>query len=92
MRIYFVIKLLSCTFDLTNRKNFIYMTQEIIVGIILLTVVAWLIRRMIRTINGQETHPCSTCPTPCKLKDEINKNKKKKSKKCTLSKENMPKN
>lgn len=68
------------------------MIQEIVVGIILLIVVFWLIRRLIRTMSGQETHACSTCTTPCKLKDEIIKNKGKGNKKCALSKENVPEN
>lgn len=62
------------------------MIQEIIVGIVLVCVALWLIRRMMGTMRGKNTHPCNTCSTPCKLKDEINRNKGKGSKKCALGK------
>lgn len=68
------------------------MIQEIIVGVILLLVALWLMRRLYRMLTQHDAHPCSTCSTPCKLKDEIHKNKGKKNKKCTFYEENMPKN
>ncbi len=68
------------------------MIQEIIVIIILLLAAAWLMRRIYHTLVKQDTHPCDTCTTPCKLKNEIHKNKRKRNKKCTIDKENMPKN
>lgn len=68
------------------------MIQEIIVGIILLFVAVWLMRRIYRTITSAEKHPCSTCSTPCKLKDEIHKHKGKMNKKCNFNEEKVPKN
>lgn len=68
------------------------MIQEIIVAIILLLVAVWLMRRIYNMLHSEGSHPCNTCTTPCKLKDEIHKNKGKRNKKCMMSEEKMPKN
>ncbi|MDM8145966.1 hypothetical protein QUW02_08555 [Bacteroides eggerthii] len=68
------------------------MIQEIIVAIILLSAAIWVMRRIYKMITTTDAHPCHTCSTPCKLKDEMHKIKGKSNKKCTMSKENVPKN
>lgn len=68
------------------------MIQKIIVGIILLSVAIWLMRRIYNTITFKGSHSCDTCTNPCKLKDEIHKKQGKRNKKCIMNEENVPKN